>query len=561
MEKEKNLSIKYEVDFNRVLSDNFTYSVYEMKALHLDDNANGMSIPLETVKESLPLFYNLPVYAILNEKGDDFMEHYRGKNDRAHTPRDICVFGIIPQSSKVELQEIDDKTYVVFDVVVYKTLLPHITKILKDRGFDVKMSIEFFIEKYHVAPNTKIVVVDSFVPLAMTALGKDIKEGIKGSSLKLVKFNEEDVSQKCNDYYTAFNSQEKINLPEVVIENMKEGIDLRKKYNRGGNKKVLAIAEVASDSGFIFEEDLDVLKQYFSSAKETLSADIISNKFILKSMCGGEEILSVTNSLKTDGIEQIFEEGGQKMDDKTVETNQLEQDLENKDELSQNQKVVTKTEQVTVRESEYDTNTGDSSSTEAVITRQKTTIEDDEKTKQSGAIENCDATQNTDSDEQENKEIENEEKEINIQKEKIDLLSKELEEEKGKYKELEAKFNAIETEKSNFEESYKKVLEELTTFKRKEEISQSLSLVEKFRHCFSDSEFVEVEQKCAQLSFAEIDALIKTQAVAFALKQIPDITVEETRGKQPNPYYDPKSSIQEESNKKYFHENSKVRVK
>jgi len=525
-----NNSIKMELDFHKLIYENKMYSVYEVRALHFGRNAHGYDVPQATIEKALPFFYNLPMYGILNRKKTDFEEHYRGPKDEAHDVDDIRVFGIIPESSKVELQEENGKTFIAFEVIVYKTLLPHITQILMNREFSVKLSIEFLIAEAH-KDAANYIVVDQLIPQAITALGNGIPEGIKGSSMKLARFKKDEVIEdKCNTLYLCFNSQKKYYLPENVLNNMKEGLELREKHNRGGNKRACVIAEDAVQYGFIFEDELNLIKEYFSINPYQAPGNIVTNKQILHKLYGGEEIMSVTNSESAESI-NLLKEGGQKVDDKQVDDSA--EKVENKEIYVDTQETITKEVHV------YDPEDGKSADIVETVTRHDGEIihvdepeneiaenteiqvaaedpehkEEDKKPVPEKTVENAidenDPTQAGCSEGCKAKMAE-----LNSQLGEKDVVISELQ---TSCNALTEKCMALETQFQGQQDSYNSAIIELKAYQRKEEKDKSIAFIERFSHCYEETFKEDLIMQAETLSYVEIERQVQGKVMDFAI--------------------------------------------
>jgi len=565
-------SIKYELDFNKLIYENQMYSVYEMRALHFGRNTNGYDVLLSAIEEALPYFYNLPMYGILNWDKTDFEDHYSGKKDTKHNLDDIRVFGIIPESSKVELIEEGEKTFIVFEAIVFKTLLPHITQILEDKDFSVKLSIEFLITKAH-KDEENYIVVEGLIPQAITALGSGIPEGIKGSSMKLVRFDEQKALDRGNELYLSFNAQPKYYLPEIVINNMKEGLALKDELNRGGNQKAAEIAQNAIKYGFIFEGEMQLIKAYFATNPHQEPGVIVTNKQILHKMYGGEEILNVTSSNNAESI-KIFEEGGQNMDGKHIENS--EENVQNREIYIDSVKTVV--EEVHIQDPELH------KSVDEVVTvvRHEGEIIDTDKTEiKTKEVENQelqinegnpkDTVEKTDP-------VENQDSGGNsaqagcsenciAKMAELNLLLNARDETilnlQTVNNELEAKCSEYVANIAEKDTAYNSVVEQLSGYQRKEEVATSQALIAQFAHCFNEKQRCDLDVLSTTNSYNDVKAEVQKGVMAFAMSKKIENTANPvvTNGPIINDYFDPKAITKEAKEKKSYHETSSCKTK
>lgn len=566
-------SIDVDFDFRKVRYDNELFSVYEARAFHTGRNRNGYDVTPEAVQKAAKYFCNLPLYCMLNRSKDDFVEHYRKGKDFIHTDNDVHVFGIIPETTQITFSEENGKNYVILDVIIFKNLLPSITSILEDRKFNIKLSIEFFLIDQEVDADNYI-VVNEMIPNAIVALGDGIEEGMQGSRLDLVRFVGDKTEQKMidnsNKFYCSFASRSKIALPPSVINNMKKGLELRESLGRGGNKAAEELAIEAIKFGFIFEDDLQKIKEYFASSPlQPEGEKITSNKYVLQLLYGGAEILSVTNGQKADG--KITEEGGKKMEEgaKPVET----------PENVQNAEVwVDKSVTVTVEQHTFEPETGKSTDEVASTTRHEGEIvhtEDENNEQMSAApqpVENgaqaqpetnqasappaaCSEEKPAEAKPDAGGEMPKKEFSLDELKGEVERLKGENVDLKRQNTELAASFKKEKDEllakNAILEADFKKADEGLKGYQRKEEIAHSRELVLKVNSILNEKEKDELLAACETKTMSEIKALIYEKAFYSVSSGSAKEASKIIPGQAANPYFNPNAERKEDLTAKF----------
>ena len=307
---------KYDVDFMQLLYENDNISIYQLDAIHLGVNRNGMSIDRECVTESLPSFADMPLYCVIDNEYDplngarnDFLEHFREEYPDRITRDRVLPFGTVPESaiSKAKIVERDGKEYLRIQVVIWKRLLPHVSDILQRRDGSVKVSVEFTLDKFHRDEDTGIVHIHKFTITAITALGSKFQEVMDGSMLKSVKFSFGEYVEDCKNNYCLFASQDEVDVPDDVLCAIKDGISMRERYGRGSSIESYRNMCAVVESGKIYNSQIVDMNSYFSVLKD-IPEDTTTktNKYIEYNMFGGEVgrqwAESVCNSLDADVI-------------------------------------------------------------------------------------------------------------------------------------------------------------------------------------------------------------------------------------------------------------------
>lgn len=309
-----------DVDYMKLLYEDNDVSVYELDAIYLGENANGMYISRECAEKSLPSFADKPLYCIIDNKwnpldgkNNDFMEHFREEYPDVVTRDRILPFGCVPESAIKDAKfiERDGHTYLRMNVVVWKKLLPHVSDILQRRDGTVKISVEFVILNAKQDEKTGLIYVDEFEITAITALGEKFKEIMDGTKLKSVKFSYTNYTKESENNYCAFASQKSYNIPENITNSMKSGISLREKCGRGGTKAIYNSLKAISESGIMYENQLADAKKYFSVfTEQPKESNPPTSKQIVYNMFGNKEGIDWFNSIVCNGSSEAIKDKG-----------------------------------------------------------------------------------------------------------------------------------------------------------------------------------------------------------------------------------------------------------
>ena len=288
----------HEVDYMKLLYDSPDVSIYELDAIHLGENPNGMVIDEDCAMASLPSFADKPLYCVIDNqfnpldgKHNDFLEHFREEYPWRITRDRILPFGCVPESALKDAKFIqrDGHTYLRINVVVWKNLLPHVSEILQRRDGDVKVSVEFTIEDGEQCPETGLIYVKKFHITAITALGEKFQEVMEGSRLKTIRFSVDEYSKNSNTCYNSFSTHPGIKIPEEVLSAINDGLRMRESCGRGGTKSVYESIKRLSNVGIAYEDDLKQANSYFSTIKNIPEkTNPLTNKYIMYSMFGGD---------------------------------------------------------------------------------------------------------------------------------------------------------------------------------------------------------------------------------------------------------------------------------
>ena len=303
MEETVNLQFSLNSDNFRLLENDGYCSIAEIDFLHVGVNRNKCNISKECVEKSLQSFYNKPLLCILDNSiipslSTDFKEHAYNEEEK----KKFIAFGTIPESSTFSFVERDNgKLYLNAKVVIWKNYFPVIMNILKKRNGNVKVSIELAVIKGEQDKITGILDIEEFRLLSCVLLGENIMEGIEGSHLDVLRFSyNEDEIRKANEYYINFSSKNTMyEIPDEVINSIKEGLDSYKIIGKGCTNQEITMAKQILEEKNINKMQINKLDQYIQQVKN-------KKKSLGYSLIGGINMESWLDDIKEERIGGIL---------------------------------------------------------------------------------------------------------------------------------------------------------------------------------------------------------------------------------------------------------------
>lgn len=288
---ENELRSSLDIDFMDILYEDDSVSIVDVLVLHEGINRNDCDISHDVILAALPTLANKPLWAIPNctymkPYSDDFVEHARNKEDE----KNIVIFGVFTESGvkNYSFVEINNKTYLKVQAVLFKKYSPIAINIIKNRDGNCKISIEILAKGKMIDGIFKI---EEMIFEAAVALGADIPEGIEGSSMDVVRFSLDETIKDFNDRYFRFSVEDKYKTPQKVKDNAKLGLELRKEYGRGGTSVGANTAKQITSNDYLSYEKVKKISQYFPRhANDNLDEkNPPSNGYIAWLLWGGKE--------------------------------------------------------------------------------------------------------------------------------------------------------------------------------------------------------------------------------------------------------------------------------
>lgn len=258
----KNKKIEFSLDYMNILDNDEETMIVELYLLHEGLNRNMCDISHECVLKSLKSFYNKPIiYKLNNTVIQDLSTDVTGHN---HDKQDSTMFiaGVIPANSPIEFVEIEDKTYVKSLGCIHKLYQPTLSKIIENRGGNLKVSIEMMVLDGNQDIESGVLTINKFQLLGVCLLGENVKEGIEGSHMEVVKFSLEDY----NSHYLSFSQKEyHYEIPAEIKRSVKRGIELKNNSNKAISSEAFSISSYLLHNSFIDGEKIHTIYNYFNT--------------------------------------------------------------------------------------------------------------------------------------------------------------------------------------------------------------------------------------------------------------------------------------------------------
>lgn len=253
---------------------------------HIDNedesNRNNCNISLESTKLSIPTFYNKPIICKYNSICKDFVSDV---TDHAYDDEEeqfnMRIAGHIPSDSRIRFIKRDNgKIYCNCETIIQKRYMPQLVEILKKNDGKLKVSIEIKAKGHKT--DDGVFVIEEFILQGVCLLGNDVEEGIEGSSLKVLKFSQNEINS-LNEKYLKFSQQKESNqniFDEIKKKNKEEEFVLaslstrqlseklwnnlsKYEYSDGNwNGKKYYIEEIYPDEKEIIVRDNETAKYY-----------------------------------------------------------------------------------------------------------------------------------------------------------------------------------------------------------------------------------------------------------------------------------------------------------
>ena len=181
-------SVFLNLDKIAVLEEDDDIMLVDLWLLHTGRNRNKMDLHNDVVEKAIPTFYNK---FIVYQFDNAFMPTDVGNHNYSETDTTMNIAGIILEGTGYKWVQKNGKEYLVMVGAISKAYQPMLTRILKRRGGNLKISVEILIDKDEAdTRDDEGYIVPSEIRLrGVTLLGKNIEEGIEGSHLDVTKFS------------------------------------------------------------------------------------------------------------------------------------------------------------------------------------------------------------------------------------------------------------------------------------------------------------------------------------------------------------------------------------
>ena len=214
-----------------------------LQACHTDENLNGSSISKTVMEAALPSFKNRPLLAYIHSVNGqpEFYSHNMHEDENGEIVYDEIPVGIIPEScdAKLVYDEEKEKTYVEVDGYVFDEYSK--AKEILERDGECACSVELAIRELSFNAKTKLLEIEDFYFMGVTALGKTpegnpVMPGMANSNIKLKDFTRN--NSMFSDFENKINElQERLSLLESACSDTQS-------LGEGGQPKVEIVNEI-----------------------------------------------------------------------------------------------------------------------------------------------------------------------------------------------------------------------------------------------------------------------------------------------------------------------------
>ena len=260
--------------------------------LSLDFFASGKNLHEMYVEESTLLrtadtIKNCPVVweynSIFNDAG-------------THSPDEIAC-GFIPESSEITSRKLEDgRTMLSVVSYVWKKFSGKVLDFFKRDG-DKPISVEMSVYDKHMRPDG-LIELDDYKFEAVTILGSLVSPAVPLAHATVLQFSKDYEEAYRKEFSKEYDSVD-LTIPESIKESAQRGLDLYKKYNRGGNAINLSIARFILKNPKATPEKVRQIHKNFKNKKFNELNNKESNDFISWNLLGGKEGMEWSEQLSS----------------------------------------------------------------------------------------------------------------------------------------------------------------------------------------------------------------------------------------------------------------------
>lgn len=465
-------NVKFSVDYMKVLHSDDDVMITELRLLHVGKNRNNCHISEEAVIESIDTFYNKPIiYEIANNAttsySDDFGDHNKDLSNST-----MSIAGSIIESGGYRFEEENGKKYLHMIGIVHKIYQPAVSKIIRSRSGDVKISIEIKPIKAHKASDGSL-IIEKFKLLGVCLLGRPILEGIEGSKVNVLKYSAEQYNEKYLKFSKECFTMVKMGTkPAIKLDKTKDSmstsawgdvdkVTLRNNILQAKNYKTLVKSVYLLVEDGWEEAPSEHLKYPVMEIKE---GKLVYNRYALSTALAYAEKEKETSVIRK--VRELYK----KMEIQEKEGERVEDVVKNE-------------------------------MTEAVV---EEVIENSEEVEE--IIENAEEV---------------------VEEENVEVVEKEDEEDDEDEDEKECE-EAEEKKVVDYEEysmlkaDFARLSEELELYKREKEVAQMYSLIEEYSHCYSCDDKKTLMNSIESSDYATLETKVNEMVKSFA-KQMKEV--------------------------------------
>lgn len=280
-----NKKLKFEVESAEIISEEPSSEFATAKITAFSDGVSRHDTicDVETLKKTAPTIYETPLIYEYDKRFSDFGTHPNG------TP--IIAGFVVPDSA--EFYERDDgtqRTSLSVTAKIWKRYATQFIEIFKSDG-SKKRSVSVEMEVRDSVEEGNLIRLKDWVYTAICVLGEFVTEASPGAELEMLSFAEKSNQEYTHAYEMEFGKYEELNfkIPAGAKANAKEGLELRKKFGRGGTSVGLATARYLVKNDVATPEKVRHIAKYFPRHAAIANLDDKeSNSYIAWQLWGGD---------------------------------------------------------------------------------------------------------------------------------------------------------------------------------------------------------------------------------------------------------------------------------
>jgi len=289
-----NKFINFEVESTEIIEENpdSQFATARIQAFSSDKNRHDMYCSEDVLQKTASTIYDKPILYSIDQVLNDFYTH-------TEAGKSLIAGFVVPNSAEF-IRLSDSRLALSVFAKIWKRYAPKVIELfqrdsLKNKKVSVEMELFDSEEK-----SDGLIEMKDFAYSGITLLGDFITEASPGANMQMLSFSEANEQFK-EDYQIEFGKYEdemSFNIPSEVQTNAKKGLDLYKKFERGGNSVSVAHAKhLTTDKKSTPEKVRHAHKYMAKRGSNKFDEKNPTNNQITFMLWGGEESIDWTSSL------------------------------------------------------------------------------------------------------------------------------------------------------------------------------------------------------------------------------------------------------------------------
>jgi hypothetical protein len=276
--------VDFEIESLEIVDENpdSQFATAKIRAFSSGANRHNMTCSEDVLRKTAPTIYNKPILYTLDYMKSDFNTH-------SDADRSLIAGFICPDSSSFDNLP-DGRMSLNVLAKFWKRYSQKVIEIFKKSINGKKVSVEMELTDFNEDENGWIEMKD-FIYSGVCLLGDSISEASPGANIQMLSFAKEKSDYE-NAYSLEFGRYDNLdfNISEMIKNNAIEGLNLYKKYNRGGNSVSLSLARHLSKGEKSNPDKIRYINKIFSGKRfDNIDKKLPSNSYINLMLYGGVE--------------------------------------------------------------------------------------------------------------------------------------------------------------------------------------------------------------------------------------------------------------------------------